>query len=292
MAALFDAICEPENLAAAWEKVRSGKTWAARQRGAGSDAVTLADWDVTAEQRLAALHTALRQGAYRPAPLLWFAVPRRRPRRSATGAAPTAELRQLGIPTVTDRVAQRAALNVLEPLWETVFLPCSHGYRPGRSVFTAVTQVLRYHARGLTWVLDADIADYFNTVQHALLMELLTPLGDAHLMALIADWLRAGSADNPAARSGQGLAQGAVLSPLLANIYLHPFDTVMTEAGWALVRYADDFVILGTDLPQAQQALVQAAATLAESGLSLNREKTTIVEFGPDFEFLGARFCE
>ncbi|MBN2001731.1 MAG: hypothetical protein JXA21_00125 [Anaerolineae bacterium] len=293
MHSLFDAVCEPRNLRAAWQKVRGSKIGAARRRSAGSDGVTVADWDANAEARLRALQDALQLGHYRPAPLLWFEVPRHTPRHSVVSRDRSVqEFRQLGIPTVTDRVTQRAVLNVLEPLWETVFLPCSHGYRSGHSVFTAVEHILRHHAQGLTWILNADIADYFNTVQHTVLLEMLGPLGDQPLLNLISLWLAAEGADNAAARPGRGLAQGAVLSPLLANIYLHPFDTAMLEAGWAMVRYADDFVILTIDLAQAQQALVEAANTLAELGLALNSEKTTIVEFGPDFEFLGARFCE
>jgi group II intron reverse transcriptase/maturase len=275
---LFEAVCDPENLLRAWQQVYRGKTRRARQRGAGMDGITLAMWEQEVAARLSALQAALRQQTYRPAPLLWFDVPRRR-----RDKAP----RRLGIPTVTDRVAQRAVLNILEPLWEPVFLSCSHGFRPQRSVFTAVAHVLWYRAQGLTWVLNADIADFFNTAQHAILMAYLAPLGDTRLLDLLTAWLDVG-----AERPGQGLAQGAVLSPLQANIYLHAFDCTLVGAGLALVRYADDFVVMCPDLPQAQYALVQAANTLAALDLALNGDKTTIVEFGPDFEFLGAKFCE
>lgn len=294
MGALFDSVCDPVNLLYAWQKVRGSKSLAARQRGAGVDGVTLAAWDEDASTRLHQIHEALLSGTYRASPLLWFDVPRQSSGASRFGkcAAPvhegeSSETRRLGIPTVTDRVAQRAVLNVLEPLWEPVFLSCSHGYRPNHSVFTAVSHVLWYRMRGLTWVLDADIANYFNTVCHAILQDYLAPLGDARVLALLVDWLDVG-----ASHPGYGLAQGAVISPLLANIYLHAFDIAMVEAGLALVRYADDFVILCTDLAQAQHALVQAADALAALGLSLNSDKTTIVEFGPDFEFLGAQFYE
>ncbi|MBN1877873.1 MAG: hypothetical protein JXA33_26870 [Anaerolineae bacterium] len=274
---LFEAICDPENLLRAWQQVYAGRSQRARQRGAGADGITLAMWEQEAAARLSTLQTALRQQTYRPAPLLWFDVPRR--------GDPSP--RRLGIPTITDRVAQRAVLHILEPLWEPIFLSCSHGFRPRRSVFTAIAHVLWYREQGLTWVLNADIADFFNTARHATLLAYLSPLGDERVLDLLAAWLNAGT-EQP----GQGLAQGAVLSPLLANIYLHAFDCALVGDGLALVRYADDFVIMCTDLPHAQRALVQAADTLATLDLALNGDKTTIVEFGPDFEFLGARFYE
>ncbi len=274
---LFEAVCDPLTLQQAWLKVKEGKTLAERQKGAGGDGVTVAMWEEGWPERIQALHEALWRGVYRPMPLLWFDVPRREPGQS----------RRLGIPTVTDRVAQRAAQEVLEPLFEQVFLPCSHGYRPQRSVYTAVAQVLWHQAQGLAWVVDADIADYFNTIPHAGLLRQLTVLEDARLVELVAAWLAVG-----ATRPGLGVAQGAVISPLLANMYLHPFDVTLVEAGLALVRYADDFVILCEDERAARYALVEAADALAALDLALNAEKTTIVRFGPEFEFLGARFCE
>ena len=275
MDTLFELVCEPYNLRQAWQQLRAGKTTAERRKGAGVDGVTLAAWETDADARLAALQAALWQGHYRPEPLLWFNVPRREPGRT----------RRLGIPTVTDRVAQRAVQRILEPLYEMVFLSCSHGYRPARSVYTAVAHILWHQAQGLTWVLDADIADYFNTVVHTRLLRQLAALEDERLLALLSVWLEVG-----ATRPGLGLAQGAVVSPLLSNLYLHPFDVALIREGWALVRYADDFVILCPDEQATQAALVDTADALAALALALNAEKTTIVPFGPDFEFLGARF--
>ncbi len=277
MMTLFEAVCDPLNLEQAWLKVKEGKTLAERQKGAGVDGVTVAMWEEEWTDRLRALHAALWHGAYCPAPLLWFDVPRREP----------GQTRRLGIPTVTDRVAQRAVQHVLEPLFEQVFLGCSHGYRPQRSIYTAVAHILWHQAQGLTWVVDADIADYFNTIPHAGLLAQLAVLEDERLIDLIAGWLEVG-----ATRPGLGVAQGAVISPLLANLYLHPFDVTLIQAGLALVRYADDFVIMCEDERAARYALVEAADALAALDLALNAEKTTIVRFGPDFEFLGARFCD
>jgi RNA-directed DNA polymerase len=275
MEILFNLVYEPYNLLLAWQKVWQGRTWAERRRGAGVDGVTLADWEPERDARLQALGAALREGSYRPEPLLYFEIPR----------GESGETRRIGIATVTDRVAQRAVQNVLEPLLEAHFLSCSHGYRPNRSVFTAVAHILWHQARGLNWVLDADISAYFDTVVHARLLAQLDGLQDVRLSALITAWLEVG-----ASAPGRGLAQGAVISPLLANLYLHPFDVALIEAGWALVRYADDFVILCADAAAARVALVDAADALAALELDLNGEKTTIVPFGADFEFLGARF--
>jgi group II intron reverse transcriptase/maturase len=275
METLFELVCEPYNLRQAWQQLRAGKTTAERHKGAGVDGITLADWEVDADARLAALQAALWQETYHPAPLRWFHVPRREPGRT----------RRLGIPTVTDRVAQRAMQCVLEPIYETIFLSCSHGYRPKRSVYTAVAHILWHQAQGRTWVLDADIADYFNTVRHDRLLSQLARLQDKRVLALVASWLAVG-----ATRPGLGLAQGAVISPLLANLYLHPFDVSLLRERWALVRYADDFVILCSDEHAAQAALVDAADALAARDLALNKDKTAIVPFGADFKFLGARF--
>lgn len=272
---LFEAICDGPNLHQAWLGVWSGRTIAGRQTGAGVDGVTVADWAADWGARLRALQDDLLSGLYRPSPLLWFEIAR------PDGGRP----RRLGIPTVTDRVAQRAAKNVLEPLWETQFLSCSHGFRPERSVFTAVAHVLWHAAAGRRWVVDADIAACFDTLEHTRLLDEVVRLGDGQVADLVATWL-AISAETP----GLGVAQGAPLSPLLANVYLHPFDVAMLRAGHALVRYADDFVVLCRTRQEAQLALDDAANVLAGLGLALNREKTRLVRFGPDFTFLGAQF--
>ena len=235
----------------------------------------MADWAADWDARLRALQDDLWSGLYRPSPLLWFEIAR------PDGSRP----RRLGIPTVTDRVAQRAAKNVLEPLWEAQFLSCSHGFRPERSVFTAVAHVLWHEAAGRRWVVDADIAACFDTLEHTRLLDAVVRLGDGRVTDLVAAWLAA-STPTP----GVGVVQGAPLSPLLANVYLHPFDVAMLRAGHALVRYADDFVVLCRTRPEAQVALDDAANVLAGLGLSLNREKTRLVRFGPDFTFLGAQF--
>jgi RNA-directed DNA polymerase len=189
---------------------------------------------------------------------------------------------------VTDRVAQRAVKNVLEPLWEQVFLSCSHGFRPERGVYTAIHHVLWHQAHGLHWIVDADIESCFDRIDHGRLLALLEAQDDERLLSLIAGWLRVG-----AAAPGRGVAQGAVLSPLLANVYLHLLDVTLIRARLALVRYADDLVVMCAGPQQARRALAIVAETLHGLDLELNWAKTHIRAFGPQFRFLGAQFeCE
>lgn len=272
---LYAAVCDAYTLQRAWLEVWSGRTWTSRTQGAGVDGVTIASWAGDWPDRLARLGAELEARVYHPSPLLWFDVPRREPGRT----------RRLGIPTVTDRVVQRAAKSVLEPIWEARFLSCSHGFRPDRSVFTAIAHVLWHEANGRRWVADADIEACFDNISHERLLTQLAEFEDMRLLSLVASWLEVGSV-----APGRGVAQGAVISPLLTNIYLHPFDAGMLQAGYALVRYADDFVVLCEDQPSAQRALDDAARLLAELGLALNQEKSHIVRFGPEFTFLGAQF--
>jgi group II intron reverse transcriptase/maturase len=280
---LLEAVCDGYNLQQAWMEVRGGRTLADRHKGAGVDGVTVATWEDDWAARLRKLQADLLRGTYRPSPLLWFDIARRANGQEGSSAP---RRRRLGIPTVTDRVAQRAVKNVLEPIWEAVFLSCSHGFRPERSVTTAIAHVLWHEAQGLRWVVDADIEDCFDSILHRRLLAQLQPMEDDRVTNLIASWLEVG-----AASPGHGVAQGAVISPLLANIYLHPFDVAMVQAGQAVVRYADDFVILCADPQMAQNTLAYVAAVLDELALRLNKAKTTIVPFGPGFRFLGAEFA-
>lgn len=288
---LFEAIADAYALQRAWTEVRGGRTLAARSQGAGVDGVTVAEWEADWPDRLQALQAALLAGTYRPSPLLWFDIPRRSPSARPDRSSETCQvlenqgMRRLGIPTVTDRIVQRAAKNVLEPVWEPAFLSCNHGFRPNRSVFTAVAHVLWHQARGLEWVVDGDIEACFDNLSHDRLLAETAALGDERVVGLVAGWLQAGASE-----PGRGVAQGAVISPLLANVYLHPFDVALIRAGLALVRYADDWVILCASRREAQAALDAAAEVLAELGLALNPDKTAIVPFGPGFSFLGADF--
>lgn len=266
---MFDALLKRANLTAAWEQVRANK-------GApGVDDVTLARWGRNWEANLDRARQQVRTNTYRP----------NRPRRFKV-LKPDGTYRELSILTVTDRVLQRAALNVLEPWFEDRFLNCSFGYRPRRSVANAITSVVRQRERGLTTVLDADIEQCFDSLNHGLILELMRPyVPDAGLLNLLAAWLQAG-AKSP----GVGVPLGAVLSPLWCNVVLHQLDTALTRAGWALVRYADDFVVQTRTPAEARQALTETAAALRGLKLNLHPRKTCLTSFEAGFRFLGVDF--
>lgn len=268
---MLSQILSWSNLCDAWERV-------ADNRGApGVDRVSVGRFARHWQQNLQRLREQIHTGRYRPASLRRVAIPK-----------PSGGQRLLQIPTVADRVAQRAVLNVLEPLWEQEFLLCSHGYRRGRGVRTALMDVLRLRTYGQDWVLDADIDDCFASLDHHLLQaRLAEKIQDERLLRLIGRWLAQ-------SRSGRhpdrGIALGMPLSPLLCNIYLHPFDRTLLRGRWALVRYADDFVICCHSQEHAQQAWDVAANVLGGLKLRLEPTKTRIVSFAQGFDYLGIHF--
>jgi group II intron reverse transcriptase/maturase len=198
------------------------------------------------------------------------------------------QYRTLRIPTVTDRVLQRAVLQVLHGVYEPRFLPCSYGYRPGRSLKDAVQAILNFREAGYTWVLDADIDAFFDSVdQDLLLARLRADLEDVQLLALIERWLVLARAQADVAR---GLSMGGPLSPLLANVYLHPLDAGLLMAGWKVVRYADDFIVLTRSAQQVAAAYEATARLLEELHLCYEPTKTAIVTFESGFDFLGVTF--
>jgi RNA-directed DNA polymerase len=276
--ALIDKVYAPATLALAWTKVRANKG------AAGVDGQSIERFAAKAELYLSELAAALREGTYRPQSVKRVEIPK--------GDGRT---RPLGIPTVKDRIVQQAVRLVIEPIFEARFADGSFGFRPGRGCHDALREVARLLEAGYTHVVDADLASYFDTIPHDRLMARVeTKVSDGRVLDLIRGWLEADILQGlerwtPTA----GSPQGAVLSPLLANIYLDPLDRLMSERGYRMVRYADDFVILTRSHVEAEAALALVRDWVAGNGLVLHPEKTRIANCrkkGNGFEFLGYRF--
>lgn len=400
---LIDRVIDVENLTLAWRRVRSNIQVARRQRSSGVDDVTLRDFEADWAAQMSQLADELRSGVYRPLPARSVRIPK------ASGGE-----RAIAILAVRDRIAQRAVQQVLEPLFDPYFLDCSYGCRPYVGVPGAVERVGRYAAQGMQWVVDADVASYFDSIDHRVLLSLVRQrIAEPAILRLIWQWLAAGSLqphepvsisaeaqtplehgavalrglldkaatmtglgqapltpapmldpyaaaawEQPAgisynqpysqpwkqpstaeglwamlmlaqpvlqgaqralpyvqriggrklaiagavaagtmavsellartlADTGRGTPQGGSLSPLLANIYLHPFDVALTSQGIRLVRFVDDFVIMCPSRPEAEQALDLARRQLTILRLTLNSDKTRIIDYGDGVEFLG-----
>jgi RNA-directed DNA polymerase len=276
---LVDKTYAPVNLGSAFQKV-----WA-NGGSAGADKQTVAHFARQAESELTRLHEQLRDGTYRPQPV----------RRAWIPKPGSKEKRPLGIPAVRDRIVQAALRHVLEPIFETEFAGNSYGFRPGRGAKDALRRVDTLLKAGHDWVVDADLKSYFDTIPHERLMALVKErVADGRVLAVVERFLRAGVLERAKGwqPTERGTPQGGVISPLLANLYLDPFDHQMERAGWELVRYADDFVILCRSQTQAQAALGQVQAWMEEAGLTLHPEKTRIVNANAPggFDFLGYHF--
>jgi len=271
---LIGQVYDPRNLARAWERVKQNK-------GAGGvDGVTVARFEEKRDDYLSLLHQKLKDGSYRPRPV----------RRVEIDKPGSTAKRALGIPTVMDRVCQQALVQILEPIFEPTFRDESFGFRPGRSTHMAMRRIWRQVKAGNSWVVDADIADFFGTLSHSTLVDLVAKrVADGKVLRLLWQFLEAG-----VLRDGQveptltGVPQGGVASPLLSNVYLHVFDEKMAEAGFALTRFADDWVITCKTRRDAERALASARAVLeGELGLRVHPDKTRIVYVAQGFEFLG-----
>src|SRR5882757_2506202 len=222
---LMDKVIRPATLEAAWRTV-------ARNKGAaGADGQSIERFAAQAERYLRELHDHLEDGSYRPHPVKRVEIPK--------GDGRT---RPLGIPTVKDRIVQTALKMVIEPIFEVQFRPGSYGFRPGRSCKDALREVDRLLKAGFTWVVDADLQSYFDTIPHDRLMALVAgSVSDGRVLSLVEGFLRQDIMKDMARWTPTaGTPQGAVISPLLANLHLHPLDLLMEQSGRRMVRYADD----------------------------------------------------
>ncbi len=275
---LIDKVIRQPTLEAAWRKV-------ARNDGAaGIDGQGIERFAVQSDKYLAELHEELRTGRYRPSPVKRVDIPK------GDGAT-----RPLGIPTVKDRIVQRALKMAIEPIFEVQFRPGSYGFRPGRGCKDALREVDRLLKEGFVHVVDADLKAYFDTIpQDQLMAQVALSISDGRVLELIESFLRQDIMKGMARwQPTTGTPQGAVISPLLANIYLHPLDLQMEQRGWRMVRYADDFVILCRTAEEATAALAEVGTWVTANGLTLHPEKTRVGdsrEPGQGFDFLGYRF--
>lgn len=274
---LIDKVWALRTLRAAFAQVK------ANRGAAGVDHQTIAMFENRLEENLQRVHNELRAGSYRPQPVrrVWIPKPG------------TDEKRPLGIPTVRDRVVQAAVCMVLEPIFERGFAEHSYGFRPGRGCKDALRRVDALLKVGHTQVVDADLKSYFDTIPHAPLLRCIrAKVADGRVLALIEAYLGQGVLDGLETwQPTAGSPQGAVLSPLLSNIYLDALDHQMARAGFEMVRYADDFVILCRSQQEAHEALDRVRAWTTENGLALHPDKTRVVDANEaGFEFLGYRF--
>ncbi|NJN04872.1 MAG: CRISPR-associated endonuclease Cas1 [Leptolyngbyaceae cyanobacterium RM1_1_2] len=276
MSSLRDRFLELINFELAWDKV------ATNHGCAGVDGETIVDFGHRKATALSGLQQAVKTGKYQPMPLRQLFIPKK-----------TGGWRELGIPTVRDRIVQQALLQVMHPVMEAEFDPASFAYRPGRSHLMAVERVAYWRSRGYDWVLDADIVKYFNNIQHSrLLLEVKERIDQPWLLTLLEGWITAGTLTKEGILLPIcGVPQGAVISPLLANVYLDDFDQLLTAQGWKLVRYADDFVVMA----RSRQRLLAGQETVAQLLLSMNLQlhpdKTRVTSFDQGFRFLGHAFA-
>jgi len=275
---LSDKVWKPENLRAAFARVHRN------DGAAGVDRVTCEQFAARLDLHLGWLERMLRENRYVPQAVqrTWIPKPGRR------------EKRPLGIPTVRDRTVQGALRNVLEPIFEHAFAEHSYGFRPGRGCKEALRRVAQLLSTGHTWVLDADLKSYFDTIPHdRLLAQVGRKVSDRRLLSLIEAYLKQPILDELKEWTPEeGTPQGAVLSPLLANIYLDPLDHLMADAGFEMVRYADDFVILCRTQADAERALALVRQWTDSAGLILHPDKTRLVDAAErgGFDFLGYHF--
>lgn len=275
---LMDKVFSRANLEASWHQVR-------RNRGsAGVDHVSIARYEESLDSNLESLARSLREGSYRPQKI----------RRVFIDKPGSPEKRPLGIPTVRDRVVQGALRQVLEPIFERDFAAQSYGFRPGRSAKDALRRVWELLESGSSWVVDVDFRRYYDTIPHKpLLSRVQAKVSDGRVLSLVEAFLKQEVMESAVDwHADEGTPQGAVLSPLLSNIYLDSLDHKMASLGFEMVRYADDLVVLCRSAEEAERAMWEVESWSATAGLQLHPEKTRIVDATQPggFDFLGYHF--
>ena len=245
-----------------------------------TDRVTIEEFEASLDDNLKRFHQELREGTYQPRAVRRLEIPKR---------GTPGKTRPLGILSVYDRVCQQALVNRLEPIFERVFDPSSFGYRKGRKTADALTKIWREVESGNEWIVDADLKDFFGSVDHDKLLTLIgKQLADSRVLKLIQQMLKAGYEERGQKyATPTGTPQGGVVSPSLSNILLTPFDKEMRRQGYQLTRWADDWVVTCRTRAEAKYALARAAKILKQLGVELNQAKTRIVHVAHGFEFLG-----
>jgi RNA-directed DNA polymerase len=275
---LIDKVSAPRVLRWAFEQVRKNGG------AAGVDHQTVAMYEQRVEQHTEYLARTLKEGSYQPDALRRVMIPK----------PGSKEKRPLGISTVRDRVVEKAIQATIEPIFEREFAEQSYGFRPGRGCKAALRRVEHLLRKGYSWVVDADLQQYFDTIPHEPLMRLVEEkIADGRVLELIRKYLGQGVLENMRYwQPERGTPQGAVISPLLSNIYLNPLDHLLVASGVEMVRYADDFVLLCRSENEARQALVLVQQWTASAGLTLHPAKTRIVDATQrgGFDFLGYHF--
>jgi RNA-directed DNA polymerase len=276
---LYDKVWKMENLQRAVEKVAAGKSPKKADGRKCRRYAEQSDW------RLPQLQRRIQSNQYQPQPAQRHWIPK----------LGSKEMRPLGVPPVENRVVEMALRNVLEPIFEHSFAQHSYGFRPGRGAKDALRRVVQLLRAGKSWIVDADFKGYFDSIpQDKLLAAVAERVSDGAVLELIGRFLKQGVMESGKGWSPTetGTPQGAVISPLLANIYLNALDQLMAEQGWEMVRYADDFIILCESKEQAERAMQQVRQWTEQAGLVLHPTKTRIVdaEQRGGFDFLGYHF--
>lgn len=262
---LYKAVYANQNLNLAWNKVRMNKG------SGGIDEMNIVLFNKMLFDRLLSLKKQLQRKTYQPKPVKHFNMKK-----------PDGTRRPIGILTVEDRIAQRAVLQVIEPLFDRRFSPSSFGYRKGLSRENALEVINRNFNRGFLWVVDADILEFFQNIDHGLLIkQVKRVVTDRDILKLLSKWLVLGGMWRV------GILQGSPLSPLLANIYLDPFDKAILKKGFKLVRFGDDFIVQCKTEKEAQSAMKYAQKILRKLKLELHPHKTQITHFDKGVRFLG-----